>query len=96
MSDMQTIFHRNNENLLIVENKQDCEPIAEICARLRKEGKTGTSEMYLVGTIPDVIVEKYCIEHGISNHEFCIDRTHIKRIMNNPDYAKFRVWEGQI
>ena len=75
---------------------QDCDPIAEMCQRLQREGKTGTSEMRLVGTIPDVIVEKYCIEQGVSYHEFCIDRIHIKRIVNDPDYAKFRIWSGQI
>ena len=82
------------EDKLHVERTQDVEPVLEQ-VKIEKENIREIPGLgYKVGTIPAIIVQQYCNEVGITYREFCIDQTHIKRIMNDPDYRKFRVWEG--
>lgn len=99
MSDIKTVYHYDaQENKDIIERVQDCEPVIEEAALLRQQtdGRGDSSLGYFVGTIPGIIIEQYEKQVGITHHEFMIDRTHIHRIMNNPDYKKFRVFEGKI
>lgn len=99
MSDIKTIHHFDAlENKDVFERVQDVEPIikeVEIM-KAQTDGRGDTSLGYFVGTIPGIIIEQYEKQAGITHHEFMIDRTHIHRIMNNPDYKKFRVFEGKI
>lgn len=83
---------------IVMARSQDVEPLIDHLATLRSEtdGKSASGELYHVGEIPMVVVEEYLTEAGITFHEFIKDDVHIKRIMTNPDYAKFRVWKGSI
>jgi len=99
MSDIKTIYHYDAQsNKDVFERVQDCEPIVKRVAEIKQQidGRGDSSLGYFVGTIPAIIIEKYMKEVGVTYHEFMADRTHIHRIMNNPDYAKFRVWEGKL
>ena len=99
MSDIKTIHHFDaKENKDIIERVQDCEPILKEAALLRAQtdGRSDTALGTFVGTIPGIVIEAYEKEVGITHHEFMIDRTHIHRIMDNPDFKKFRVWEGKL
>ena len=99
MSDIKTIYHYDAaENKDVIGRVQDCEPVVLEAKqhRDRTDGRGDTSLGYFVGTIPGVIIEQYMKQAGITYHEFMIDRTHIHRIMNDPDYSKFRVFEGNI
>lgn len=99
MSDITTTYHFDEkENKDIIHRTQDFEPVILEAKRHREisDGRGKTSLGYHVGTIPALIVEQYMKFAGITYHEFMIDRTHIHRIMNNPDYKKFRVFEGRI
>lgn len=75
---------------------QDCTDIAERAHAMHKEGMHGSSEMRLAATIPNVIIEKYLNEHGVSFAEFMADQTHMRRICNDPDNKMFRIWPGVI
>ena len=81
---------------LIVTASQDCTPIAEHCKALHNAGIYGSSEMRYAAEIPKVIFEKYCNDNGVSFAEAINDPVHIRRIVNNPDNAAFRIWPGQI
>ena len=99
MSDIKTIYHydaQNNKD--VFERVQDCEPIVKRAAEIKQQidGRSDSSLGYFVGTIPGIIIEQYEKQAGITHHEFMTDRTHIHRIMNNPDYKKFRIFEGKI
>lgn len=99
MSDIKTIYHYDAlENKDVIERVQDCEPIVKEVEILKAQtdGRSNTSLGHFVGTIPGVIIEAYEKQMGITHHEFMIDRTHIHRIMDNPDFKKFRVWEGKL
>lgn len=95
---MDTRFHSDNSGKgnLIVQNVQDCTPIAEMCKRLQSQGKTGSSDMKFVGTIPAIMVEKYCIDNNVTYKDFIRNDDHVKRIMNDPAMSHFRVWKGKL
>lgn len=95
MSDVQTfVKYDESEDKLHINRVQDVEPIIEHVKTL-KDGYKGSDIGHYVGTIPAVIVEQYLIECGIDFGDFMKDDTHIKRILTNPDFKKFRVWEGR-
>jgi len=99
MSDIDTIYHYDaKENRDVIQRVQDCEPIINEIAELKQltDGRGDTSLGYHVGRIPAIIVEQYLKHAGITFHDFCVDTTHIHRIINNPDYKKFRVFEGKV
>lgn len=85
------------DGALVVSRSADVEPIIDHCAALRQDsdGKSKSGELYHVGDIPYIVVEQYCNENGVTFTEFCRDDTHIKRILMNPDFSKFRVWQGR-
>ena len=93
--EMQTRVHVSDGNVTF-ESIQDCTPIIERSKRMHNEGFTGSSEMKYAGRIPDVIVEKYCIDNNLTFREFCCDEAHLKRVLNDPAMSAFRVWKGKI
>jgi hypothetical protein len=81
---------------LITGTSQDCTPIMEDAQARHNAGFTGTSEMKHAARIPDVIVEKYCNDNGILFSEFLSNKVHIKRVLNDPALAYFRIWKGKV
>lgn len=51
--------------------------------------------MRYAARFPKVVVENYCARHGITLHEWMIDPVHVGRMLNDPDLAAFRIWEGK-
>jgi len=99
MSDISTEYsHDWKTDTLHVKREQDCEPIVDEVARLKQvtDGRGDTSLGYFVGRIPAIIVEKYLTEMGVTYREFMQEDVHIKRIMNDPAYKKFRIFEGKM
>lgn len=84
------------DGALITGTVQDCTPILERAKAMHNEGKYGSSEMRLAMTIPDVIIEKYCNERGVSFHEFMTNKAHIRYMLNDPDLSFLRVWKGKV
>lgn len=81
---------------LFIAQAQDCTPIAEQCKKLHNAGAYGSSEMRHAASIPDVILEKYMNEHGISYAELMGNPEHFRRILNDPDNKCFRIWPGRV
>ena len=81
---------------LITGTVQDCTPILEHAKALHNEGHHGSSEMRHAMTIPDVVIEKYCNERGITFHEFMSNKVHIRHMLNDPDLSMFRIWKGRV
>lgn len=93
--ELKTRIHLDGEKMHI-QRQQDCTPIAEYAKRASIEGLHGSSEMRHVAKIPNVIIEKYCNERGVSFAEVIGDPAHMRRIVNDPDNAMFRIWPGKI
>jgi len=95
---MTEYVQANSEGTAFFNRVQDVEPIIDEVARIKQvsNGMSKSGELAHVGRIPAVIVEKYCTELGITFQEFLQDKTHINRIVSNPDYSRFRIWEGSL
>ena len=81
---------------LVVGRQQDITPFIEAAKLQRTEGVVGTSDIKFAGRIPDVEVEKYCNENGVSYSEFVSNPVHVKRYMNDPNNKLLRVWTGHL
>lgn len=92
---VQTLMHEE-DGKTIFERVQDCEPIVERTKALHNEGHHGSSDMKLAASLPMVLVERYCNDHGITFHDFCNGPEHIKRMLNDPSLSHFRVWKGRV
>lgn len=92
---MRTDLHVS-DGQMVVSNTQDCTPIAERATAMRNQGIHGSSEMRLAATIPNVMIEKYCNDNGISYAEWSSNREHIRRMLQDPALAHFRVWPGRV
>lgn len=75
---------------------QDCTPIADRAYAMHKEGMHGSKELKLAATIPNIIIEKYMNERGVSFAEVIGNDVHMRNIVNDPDNKMFRVWPGRI
>lgn len=82
---------------LITGSSQDCTPIAERAKAIHNSGYEGPSkDMKWAGSVPDVLIEKYCNTAGITLHEFSRSQEHKKRLLTDPDNAAFRIWKGAV
>lgn len=75
---------------------QDVEPILEDAKRRHNEGVHGSSEMRHAAEIPNVLIEAYCNQAGITYEEWCRNKDHIRRVLNDPALAHFRIWKGRV
>ena len=81
---------------LISGTVQDCTPILEDAKARHNAGFHGTSEMKHAARFPDVVVERYCNEQGITFSEFMQNPAHIKRLLMTPELSGFRIWTGRV
>lgn len=96
---IETNFHLGNgDGSMVIERKADCQAILDSAANLRSmgAGKSKSGEMWHLGRIPAIIIEKYCNEKGVSFNEFLVDDIHIQRILEDPNYKLFRIVEGNV
>jgi len=96
---MDTKYHYDHsDDKIYIERSADCEPVLDEVKRIKEvtDGRGDGIKGYFVGRIPDVIIEKYLNEMGVTYREFIQDEKHVKRILNDPAYKRFRIFEGRI
>lgn len=81
---------------LVIAQSQDCTGIAEWAKVQQNAGLHGSSEMRHAARIPDVIINAYMNETGVTFAELMRDPVHMKRICNDPKNAAFRIWKGAL
>lgn len=79
-----------------IQRTQDCTPIAERCQAMHREGMHGSSEVKLAASIPNILIEKYCLDNGITFRDWMTDETHMRRMLSDPALAHFRIWPGRL
>lgn len=84
------------DGALVTGTVQDCTPVAERAKALHNIGFTGSKDMKLAASIPFVVIEKYCNDHGITYEQYSQDKTHWKRLLTDPANAAFRIWKGAL
>lgn len=79
-----------------IERIADTQPILDEIKAIKDvtDGRSKSGDLVHVGRIPAIIIEKYCNESGVTFHEFCIDDTHVTRLLNDSAYKHLRIWEG--
>lgn len=85
----------HEDDRLIIARSQDCTPIAEYAKAQHNAGCFGSSEVKHAARLPNVIVEKYCNDNGITFEEFMQNEVHIRRVVQHPDNTMFRIWPGK-
>jgi len=97
IDDIRTTAKVDDGNLVIARSA-DVTPFIEDVKRIRAttNGKSKTGDLYHLGRIPSIVIEQYLNRVGVTYSDFLKDNTHINRILNDPDYAAFRVWEGRV
>lgn len=95
MSQLHTRIHEDGDRLVIA-NSQDCTAIAEACKAQHNAGNHGSPEVKLAARIPLVMVEAYCNDNGVTFAEVMTDTRHMKRIVEDPANAHFRIWKGAL
>lgn len=85
----------NEEQVVAVHNMQ-FDGLVDLVGQMRNEGIHGSKEMRLVAVFPPGLPEKCCQMWGISWAEFWSDKKWIKRMLNDPDLAAFRVAPGRV
>lgn len=79
-----------------IKTTQDFTPIMENAILRQNEGLHGSSEMKHAAKIPKLAIDVYCAKHGIDFREFMTNEVHIRRMCNDPDLSKFRIWPGRV
>ena len=93
---MRTKLHDGGGDIVIVERAQDVGDILREAKAKSNEGLHGSNELKHAMTIPNVILEAYCNNNGITFNELMSNDEHIKRILNDPALSHFRVWKGRV
>lgn len=97
MGHLATVFHHGDRaDDLVIERVQDCTAIAEAATAARNEGRHGDSEMRHAMSLPNVMVERYCNDKGITFAQWMADPAHQRAMLNDPALAAFRVWPGRV
>lgn len=95
MSDVKTITHYDEaEDKLIIERVQDVEPYLEQAKAESEASQSG--DLKKAGIIPFVVLEAWMRTKGVTFSDFMRDRSLCKRLLNDPDLKKLRVWKGRV
>jgi hypothetical protein len=82
---------------LITGSVQACDPYIENAARLRADGGgKKDKDIWHAAHFPEVVVEKYCNTAGITFAEFIQNREHVRRMIQDPALAAFRIVGGRL
>lgn len=93
--DLATKVHLHDGKMTF-QRTQDCTPILEHCHDRTVAGATGSSDMKHAAKLPFVVIEAYCNQQNITFSEFMQNKEHIKRVLNDPSLAGFRIWKGRV
>ena len=96
LGDVKSIISLNNDGSLTTGTVQDCTAILDHTKAMHNSGFTGSADMKFAGSVPFVLIEKYCNDSGIEFREFMNSQDHRKRLLNDPAISHFRVWKGRI
>lgn len=80
----------------VIHRSQNVAGIVDYAKARHNEGHHGFSDFKLAAVVPEIVVEHYCLTHGVSPREFAANPEHMKRIVNDPAFADLRVAPGRI
>ena len=93
--DMQT-QHYIQDDLLVVQSMQDCQPILDSCKARADAGATGSKDVKHAASFPMAVIESYCNRLNITFQEWLQNDKHIKSMLNDKDLSGFRIWQEAV
>lgn len=84
------------DDSIVVQRMQLVGDHVDYCKARANEGLHGFPDFKLKASIPAVVVDHYCYVNGITLREFLGNREHIKRIVNDPNFADLRIAPGKM
>lgn len=91
-----TEFISQDDYTVVKQTVHGLSDLLEYNHALRESKSYGDKDMKLVGHIPGEVLQQYCMVNNVPWDQIFSDPTHIKRIMNDPDLAYFRVAPGRV
>lgn len=86
----------DNEDEIVHVHNMQFDGLVDLAKDMSNAGLHGSKEMRLVALIPAGLPEMCCQQWGISWAEFWSDQKWIKKMLNDPDLAAFRVAPGRV
>lgn len=80
----------------VIVREQFVGDIRDDCIARANEGLHGSKEFRHVARIPNVVIEHYININGITMREFIRNPEHVKRMLNDPALADFRIAPGRV
>lgn len=89
------ITNPDNDEEVVVIHESRFDGLVDLAKSMSNEGIHGSNEMKLVALYPPHLPEMCCNLWGITWAEFWSDQKWIKRMLNDPALADFRVAPGK-
>lgn len=94
--DVETSQTMEPDGTIVVHRRQFVADHVDYCKARANEGHHGFSDFKLKASIPVTVIEAYCRNTGITLREFQRNKEHIKRMVNDPALADFRIAPGRM
>jgi hypothetical protein len=96
MDDIRTTWHDHGAEGAVIARQGLVGGVVDMCKELHNSGTHGSKDVKHLASVPRLVVEHYCTVNGVTLAEFMRNKDHIKRLLNDPAFADFRVWPGQV
>lgn len=93
---VHTRLVQHGDDGAVVVREQYVGDIRDNCIARRNEGYHGTKDFRLMASLPPVLIEHYCNVNQITFREFMHNPEHVKRMVNDPALADFRIAPGRM
>lgn len=94
--DVETGVEQTADGTLVVHRRQFVADHVDYCKARANEGHHGFPDFKLKASIPVTVIEAYCRNNGITLREFGANKEHIRRVVNDPALADFRIAPGRM
>lgn len=88
-----------SQGKIIVQQTQDVEPFLEF-TKANSEAANAkfapSRDIRHAGVLPLVFLEGWLKQQGMTFREFMLDRGAMRKLLNDPDLSKLRVWKGRV
>jgi hypothetical protein len=89
------LVHHGEEGSVLV-REQYVGDIRDHCIARHNEGHHGHKDLRLMASLPAVVIEHYVNVNKITFREFMTNPEHVKRMVNDPALADFRIAPGRM
>lgn len=94
--DVQTTATTEADGTVVVKRRQLVADHVDYCKARANEGHHGFKDFRLRASFPVTVIEAYCRANGITLREWHRNREHVRRMVNDPALADFRVAPGRM